>query len=170
MQKNKNPGIGLKTYLEIATVLISVATLYYGVCQFIYSENIIDRRKYFNAFYDERYNTLKEITKSISEITTLISYHDGREFTPEQKSEIAKKVVVFNYSHLVLDHRVKSDSVVLNYINAYEILVDGLLQGSAGSTPSELSAAGEDAIKECAKILNYEKDTINSFNFKLLPF
>ncbi len=153
-------------YTQIITVLISALTLSFGVFSYFSTQKDIDRRKYNNAFYDERYRVLKEVTKSISEITNIITWSE--EYNEPVVKEIYSKTGVFGYSHLVLNEHTLQDSIVLELIYKYELILAGKVMGWGGTqyTADSLAQIGKTTIQECGKILIYEKDNTNSFTSK----
>jgi hypothetical protein len=48
--------------------------------------------------------------------------------------------------------------------------VIGRLNGEGDCEPSAIASLGRATIKQCYEILKNEKDSLNSFNFKLFPF
>ncbi len=152
-------------WAQAITVFVSVGTIVFSVVSYVVSQELVDRRKYNNAYYDERYKVLKEITKSISEINVIIGHHEADKYSAAEKQAIWDKISVFDYSYLVLDQK-KEDSVTLNMINRYQISLRQLIQ-SNDIHPREVYEQGKSTIIQCGKILNDEKDHINSVHFKL---
>jgi len=152
--------------IQWITVMVSVLTLCYTCYSYIKSQEMADKRKYNNAFYDERYKVLKEITNSISQITNIVTYNGASTFSKDAMKDIRDKSAVFNYSYLVLNEK-NGDSVLLNLIQDYDMALTCILTQTDTYTPSQLDSIQKAVIVKCGNILNNEKDSINSFKFSL---
>ena len=156
-------------WLRIISICGSIFVFYFGFLQFLSNQSMMDKRKYNNFYYDERYRVLKEVTKSISEINILITYCTKEKLDSSELKGISRNLIALNYAYLILDEHKKMDSIVLNNLNEYRNLV--FMKSSMGYADLvQLDSIGRKTIIQIGNIINHEKDTINSFKFKFWPF
>ena len=79
-------------------------------------------------------------------------------------------LLIFDYASLVLDKR-KSDSIILNKIDLYLDCINEILaQRRNNCSIDHLNQLNKEILENAGKIFSSEKDSINSFRFKLFPF
>lgn len=163
--------------ISTITVMISLATILFSVMQYTYTQSLMDIRKYNHAYYDERYNVLKSLAHSISEIPVIL-INEGDLQSKEARETMLNAFVNFNYSLLVLDEGNKSDKVIIARVREYQKLLYELWSVNPNAPrktfhPNTLRTAnqlGVEIIQRCGKTLKNEKDSINSFNLRVWPF
>jgi len=152
---------------QVITVFISAATLCFGIFKYFQTENMIDVRKYRNAFYDERYRVIKEETNSVAEITKTFAYNPIDSVIRNHKELVAKKMAILSYSHIVLNKTIKSDSLLLNYQEQFEqAIFMRITFKDKQYTTNVIDSLGKKLIVQCGEILkNYEeyKNKYNNF-------
>ncbi len=161
-----------KTYLDkitqISTILIPVVAGYFGFLQYLYNQNIIDKRKYNNLYYDERIKILRSITKSVGEIKLLMEFN-GNHLSKKDTAEVRNELTGFFYAKIALDKGQTLDNALLYDLNTYEKTVSKMVLDSDEVSLHTLNTLSDKIPIECGNILRHEKDTINSYNFKLVP-
>lgn len=155
---------------QIITILVSLIPIGFTIFSYVDSQANADRRKYSHLYLDERYKVLKDITGSIAEINNIIIYDKDNKYDSADERAIRQKASVFSYSYLVLDEHNRKDSMLLKYIKDYSYTMNDLLNGEEGISPSYLQVLGQNIISQCGKILIHEKDSINSYDFRLFDF
>jgi len=160
----------LKKVPNAVPLFLSIGTFYFGIVQYYYSQNLIDKRKYFNNYYDERYRILTELAKSTSNIYMIINESQDSILNDSNKHNIRKQMIIFNYAKLVLD-KTKSDSIILKdiilNINQINYYLDNDL---TNQNPRELYDSQKTLLEDAGHIFTNEKNTINSFKFNFWPF
>lgn len=153
---------------QLFKLFIALITFYWAVVQFFYSQNLIDRRKYYNSYYDERFKVLTQIAYSTSRIYSIVSNEDS--LSTISKDTIKNNLLIFNYASLVLDKR-KSDSIILFKIELYlDCIYEIIAHRRHNCEIEELYKLNKEILENAGKIFSSEKDSINSFRFKLFPF
>lgn len=146
----------------VITTAIAALSFMFTVFSYMRTQTDIDKRRYNNAYYDERYRILKEITKSISDINNIVVYSPDA-ITGDQLRQIADKSSVFNYAHLVLSTK-GQDTVISDLLNQYETALVDVLDNSMPDIYA-LKTIGKQTIITCGQILINEKDSINSSRY-----
>lgn len=172
--KQNNAGEKEKRSLNITqlvTIAISVSTLLFSIHSYNSNQFMTDKRKYYNQYYDEKYKVLKDLTKSVSEITYDLGLRNNKKtknLSDEELKNLSVKSSVFSYSLLVLNPSKENDSTVLSLINDFKVeLIDYLTVEDKYNIP-KMRAIGDSIALVCGIIINKEKDSINSFKPKFL--
>lgn len=168
--KNENAQLKKSVFDKISsftTIMIPLLTIYFGFIQFLYNENEKDRRKYNNAYYDERFKVIKEINRSIAEINVVFIFNQQGKYDQNDVEKISKGFVNFNYANIIFKPR---DSILVKDINIYEQAVLALIHRNYEPGLNGLDSLKDIINKRCRNILVNEKDSTNSFNFKFFPF
>ena len=86
----------------------------------------------------------------------------------------------FNYALLVLDEKDPSDSLIIKHVRGYQSLLFNLwtnnnnplvpIKPLQSDSLRKARRLGKEIIQLCGQTLKHEKDSINSFTFKLWPF
>lgn len=150
-------------------IIASAITFYFSAVQYFYSQNLIDRRKYINKYYDERYRVLNELAKSTTKIYSLVNNVNSN--SNMLYDSIKSELLIFNYAYLVLNAST-SDSIILIKIEQFQDYLYTIIDDeNAHTIPiKELYETNKSILQESGKIFSDEKDIINSFKFKLFPF
>jgi hypothetical protein len=178
-KQTKPPKVAREVNMtQIITVSISAMTIIFTIYSFFSNQFLVDKRKYNAHFYDERYKVLKDITKTISDVSNMINWHPDRKYSEKEIDKIYEKTYVFNYSYLVLDEQNYLDSIVLRKLKMYDSSLLGIIEKKNGSQfyknpffdKENLKNIGDSIIICCGKIFSNEKDSINSYQPSFLGF
>ncbi|MEI2694093.1 MAG: hypothetical protein V9E90_03410 [Saprospiraceae bacterium] len=167
--ENQRSGELRNTITSSITILISAITFYFSVAQYFYSQNLIDRRKYYNQYYDERYRVLTELAKSTTKIYSKLKHN---KLSPDiLRDSIKSELIIFNYAYLILSTNT-SDSILIKHIETFQDHLSNWISSpnENANLLNDLYETNKLILQESGKIFSHEKDIINSFEFKLWPF
>lgn len=149
-------------FIEILPIIIPFAITYVGFAQYLKSENAIDKRKYNNSYYEERYRVLKNVSKDIAEINMILAFKDT--LNSKDSLVIRNSFIDFTYGKIVLDSTTSTDRILVKAINDYQTIIYQRVKLQRPTTLDEVDKLNLQIISLTGSILRHEKDSINSAN------
>jgi hypothetical protein len=123
---------------------------------------LIDKRRYNNAYYDERYKDLKSVNKATAQIYTILAFK--KLMNSNDSLIIRNSFIDFNYARIVLDPKIASDDSLLKAINNYEALIYHGVRLRETIALEAVDSLNLQIVSLTGYILRHEKDSVNTAN------